>query len=112
MPRFPLIVSLTAALLTSACISTPDLGAKPQLKVVAEQAAFTAPVADWPTSDWWRAYGDAQLDRLIAEGLRDSPTIAAAERRLRRAEAAITQAAAASCPRSPPTARRWRASPA
>jgi len=98
MPRLPLIASLTAALMASACISTPDLGAKPQLESVPAQAAFAAPVADWPATDWWRAYGDAQLDALIAEGLRDSPTIAAADARLRRAQALVTQAGAAELP--------------
>ena len=98
MPRFPLIVSLTAALMTSACVSTPDLGARPQLKSVPAQATFAGPTADWPSTDWWRAYGDTQLDRLIAEGLKDSPTIAAADARLRRAEALVTQAGAAGLP--------------
>src|SRR5690348_16856313 len=98
MRHMSLAVSLAAALMASASVSTPDRGAKAQLKTVAEQQAFAAPVADWPQTDWWRAYGDPQLDALIAEGLRDSPTIAAAEARMRRAEASVTQAQAAELP--------------
>lgn len=98
MRTFPQIVSLTASLMASACVTTPDLGAKPQLKAVADQQAFAAPTADWPATDWWRAYHDPQLDALIAEGLAGSPTIAAADARLRRAEATITQSRAAGLP--------------
>src|SRR5690349_19395280 len=98
MRHLPLAVSFVAALMTSACVSTPDLGPKPQLKTVAVQQAFAAPAADWPATDWWRAYGDPQLDALIAEGLAGSPTIAVAEARLRRAEASVTQARAAELP--------------
>jgi NodT family efflux transporter outer membrane factor (OMF) lipoprotein len=39
----------------------------------------------WPTTDWWRAYGDPQLDRLIDEALADSPTLRIAEARTRKA---------------------------
>jgi NodT family efflux transporter outer membrane factor (OMF) lipoprotein len=31
-----------------------------------------APIGEWPRVDWWKAYGDAQLDALIAEGLSNS----------------------------------------
>lgn len=41
----------------------------------------------FPTHDWWRALGDAQLDALIAEGLSGHPSLDAADARLRQAEA-------------------------
>lgn len=50
--------------------------------------------AAWPTSDWWRALGDAQLNALIAEGLQHSPSLAAADARLRQAQARIGSAQA------------------
>ncbi|HEY0334278.1 MAG TPA: efflux transporter outer membrane subunit [Stenotrophomonas sp.] len=54
--------------------------------------------ADWPATDWWRAFGDAQLDALIAEGLNNSPSLTAADARLRQAQA---QAGAADAKRKP-----------
>jgi NodT family efflux transporter outer membrane factor (OMF) lipoprotein len=59
---------------------------------LASQAAFDAPATAWPLDRWWSAYGDPQLDALIDEALADSPSLAAAEARLRQAQA-MTQAA-------------------
>lgn len=50
-------------------------------------ASLQAPPAPWPLERWWTAYGDAQLDTLIDEALRDSPDLQAVAARLRRAEA-------------------------
>lgn len=41
----------------------------------------------WTSEEWWREYGDEQLDTLIKEALVSSPDLAAAGARLRRAEA-------------------------
>jgi NodT family efflux transporter outer membrane factor (OMF) lipoprotein len=48
---------------------------------------FDASSRDWPASNWWQSYGDAQLDALIAEGLSGAPSIAIADARLARARA-------------------------
>lgn len=40
----------------------------------------------WPQQDWWRAFGDPQLDRLMAAALAGNPDIRIAEARVRRAE--------------------------
>lgn len=52
----------------------------------------------WPKTDWWKAYGDPQLDALIEEALRDSPDLAVAETRLRLAGAAAQIAGATRLP--------------
>jgi outer membrane protein TolC len=52
----------------------------------------------WPQDAWWRSYGDAQLDALIDEGLKGSPTMTIAEARLRRAIATTQVARSASQP--------------
>ncbi|MGX5219185.1 efflux transporter outer membrane subunit [Pseudomonas segetis] len=44
--------------------------------------------ASWPKSDWWRNLGDAQLNGLIEEALRDSPDLQVAEARAHQASAA------------------------
>lgn len=42
----------------------------------------------WPAEQWWTAYGDPQLDKLIERGLAQSPTLATAQARIARAQAA------------------------
>lgn len=43
--------------------------------------------AGFPASDWWTTLGDPQLDALVREALRDSPSLAAADARVRQARA-------------------------
>src|SRR6185437_368171 len=62
------------------------------------KASLAAPTADWPADEWWSAYGDAQLDRLMREALAGSPTLASAQARVRRAEAAAAQQRASELP--------------
>jgi NodT family efflux transporter outer membrane factor (OMF) lipoprotein len=83
-----------AALLTGCA---PNLGPAPKLSRIQDYAAaksFEAPAADWPGGDWWTAYGDSQLDGLIAEALRGAPDLRIAEARVREAQAAGEQAGA------------------
>lgn len=54
--------------------------------------------ARWPDADWWRNYGDAQLDALVAGAVADSPTLAAADARVRQAQSLAGVAAAALAP--------------
>ena len=54
--------------------------------------------AAWPRQDWWRALGDAQLDALIAEALRDNPGLAVADAR---AQLAQSEAQALDAAREP-----------
>ncbi|TPV94486.1 MAG: efflux transporter outer membrane subunit [Myxococcales bacterium FL481] len=42
-------------------------------------------------SDWWRAFGDARLDALIARGRDRSPDLAAAQSRIDEADAVVRQ---------------------
>ncbi|GGC85971.1 multidrug resistance transporter [Undibacterium terreum] len=44
---------------------------------------------DWPAPQWWRRYHDTQLDALIDQALRDGPSLAVAEARLRLSEGAV-----------------------
>jgi NodT family efflux transporter outer membrane factor (OMF) lipoprotein len=91
------------ALLISGCASTHGLRPAAQLhapdSLTASEALGPASAAAdaWPSGDWWTILGDAQLDELIREGLRDSPTlqIAAARTRAALAEAGIAEAARA-----------------
>jgi len=54
--------------------------------------------AAWPANDWWTGLGDPQLSALIAEALKDNPTLAVADARARQAQA---EAGAADAERGP-----------
>ncbi|MFD1949713.1 efflux transporter outer membrane subunit [Sphingomonas arantia] len=93
---------LPALMVLSACASVPRLGPAP---VVAPPSAYAASrslagdaQAAWPDTAWWEAYGDRQLDALIAEALAGSPDLAVATARVRQAEAYAQQAGAARLP--------------
>lgn len=92
---------VTAALLLAGCAAVPDLGPAPQVRSAQAYAAtesFQAPAADWPSDQWWKAYGDAQLDGLVDEALAGSPTLVQAQARLRIAQAHVQQGRAALLP--------------
>jgi NodT family efflux transporter outer membrane factor (OMF) lipoprotein len=85
-----LSVLLLAATALSACATLPPPAPARVAKAPASYAASQAlagPTRDWPADAWWTAYGDTQLDGLMAEALAGSPTLAAAEARVRKAEA-------------------------
>ena len=89
---------LLPLLLSSACASVPNLGAKPVPHSAADYAS-TATLAGaqtaWPADGWWKTYGDAQLDRLMAEALAGSPDLQAAAARMRTAEGFAQRASSA-----------------
>jgi NodT family efflux transporter outer membrane factor (OMF) lipoprotein len=80
---------LAASALLGGC-AVSGLGPEPVMKgaeAYASAQSLAAPTADWPQDAWWRGYGDAQLTALVEEALANSPTMATAEARVRRAEA-------------------------
>jgi NodT family efflux transporter outer membrane factor (OMF) lipoprotein len=94
-------LALAALLLVGGCISTPDAGPRPKLEAAGDLAttrSLAAPTADWPADAWWTAYHDAQLTALIEEALQASPTLAQAEARMRKAQAQVGTARAATLP--------------
>lgn len=79
---------LVAAL--SGCALLPQTGKLAPLaspNSYASQKSFAAPVADWPSDDWWGDYGDPQLQSLIEEGLANAPDMQAATARITAAKA-------------------------
>ena len=95
------VLGLLSAAALSACATLPADGpaltAKTPESYAASQA-LAAPERDWPADAWWTAYGDAQLDTLMGEALAGSPTLAAAQARVRKAEAVAAQAHARQLP--------------
>jgi NodT family efflux transporter outer membrane factor (OMF) lipoprotein len=97
------LVSLAAlgAWALPACASFPSASPAPQPKpptAYSAEHSLAAPTAEWPAADWWSAYGDDQLDRLITEALAGAPGLDQAQARLRRALAGTAAARAAGLP--------------
>ncbi|WP_068090410.1 efflux transporter outer membrane subunit [Novosphingobium rosa] len=90
--RSTTILSALLPVLLAGCVSVPPLPPKPAPAPISDFAAqqtlgaATAADAQWPAQDWWHAYGDPQLDALIAEGLQGAPDVAAAVARLHQAQ--------------------------
>ena len=101
MPR--LIFATTAVFgLLAGCATVPDVGPKPvpaAAESLKSRTSFAGAEGQWPAEGWWQGFGDAQLDTLIAEGLKGSPDVAIAAARVRAADAMAQQAGAALLPR-------------
>lgn len=105
MPRriirgFKPLSVLALSFVISGCIGTH--GIKPQGSALSldglttdEAIKTAAQDARWPTSLWWRAYADPQLDRLIELAMQGSPSLAIAAARVRQAKALAGLAEAA-----------------
>ncbi len=95
---------LLATAMLAACASTGGLqpAAEPHPidghSVTRSLSGASLSPADFPDQDWWRSLGDQQLDTLIAEALQGSPSLAAADARVRKAQA---QAGIADAARKP-----------
>ena len=61
-------------------------------------AGVKVDAAAWPQQEWWKALGDAQLDKLVDEALADSPDLTLVDARVR---AALAAAGAADAARKP-----------
>lgn len=106
MPSTPIrsvyLACCALSLSLAGCASVPELGPRLELRtaqtVAAQRSLAPQPGADWPGDRWWTRFGDPQLDTLIAEGLANSPDVAAAVARVRRAAGMAQQAGAAGLP--------------
>ncbi|QKH38933.1 efflux transporter outer membrane subunit [Achromobacter pestifer] len=107
-------LSLAMALLLSACVTPPDLGPRPapaSSQNLPSERSLAAPHAAWPAKEWWKRYQDPQLDRLISQALSQSPTMAVAQARIRRAQAGVQGAGAALYPHASLTGGMTEAKP-
>lgn len=95
------LTALLAALVLAGCASTAPLNDPPVTTPAAWKAegwTTAAPAAAQERGAWWQAFNDAQLDALIAEAERQSPTLAQAAARLAQAQALVGQARSALLP--------------
>jgi len=80
------LAALTAFLLAGCATVPHDPPQVAQLQPAALGLDAQAPVID---AAWWTAFGDPQLDRLVAMGLAGNPTLDGALARVRAAEATV-----------------------
>jgi NodT family efflux transporter outer membrane factor (OMF) lipoprotein len=102
--RIPLVLPLVALTL-SGCVDQGNWKPAPQLKPDALASSQTLHDAKldpgaWPADQWWRTYGDPQLDALVEQALAGSPTLEIAQARLRAAQAQTIAARAARDPQA------------
>ena len=85
--------TLLSALLLSGCVATPPT--TPQVvQVKQDQLGLTGAAAPRIPEEWWKVFGDPQVDRLAAQVIANNPTLAGALARMRAAQAqlAVNQA--------------------
>ena len=99
-----LAIALASALVLAGCASSRGLAPEGRPldadSLQAQRSLSGVAVSDaaFPTQDWWTTLGDAQLDSLIVEALQGTPSLAAADARLRQA---VAQAGLADAQRKP-----------
>lgn len=72
--------------------AVPHPLARPESLAATQSLATREGQGAWPSDGWWQAYGDPQLDALIAEGLTGATDLRVAEARFARAQAASGEA--------------------
>ncbi|WP_368621790.1 MdtP family multidrug efflux transporter outer membrane subunit [Paraburkholderia sp. BR13444] len=85
------VVAVLACTLSACALIRHDT--KPYAVIAPEQIRISGDIhlepGDWPARQWWSAYGDPQLNSLIARALTSSPTIVIAHTRVAQAKSDI-----------------------
>ena len=94
---------LVASAMLAGCTVGPNYHA-PDAQAIAP-ARFAEPAVQPPTGvppvdlrRWWQAFGDPELDRLVALALQDNPTVLTAQSRIREARLSVVSARSAAFP--------------
>ncbi len=99
MPVRPLPLLLLLALLPAACdLLRPDPTSSGIALPSRLRAADAAAAVRWPDPDWWRGFRSAELDALMGAAMAANFDIAAAEARVRQADALVRIAGSALLP--------------
>ena len=101
--KLPWAASAAGALLAAACASPRGISTTASLtepaKLEARRSLAGAPVAPQSVApDWWKRYGDPQLDAVVAEAVAGNPSIGIVRARVEQAQAAAAAARLALTP--------------
>jgi NodT family efflux transporter outer membrane factor (OMF) lipoprotein len=86
---------LMAATALSACTTLPQSA---PFAPEPSQAKKVNPIAAVTEQEWWKSFGDPQLEGLMTQALNNAPSLAMAEARLNAAQAVVSSSHAASGP--------------
>lgn len=95
MRRF--LVVLLASVSVAACVSAPST-VPSQIALKPEALGLSAAPAPAISDTWWEAFGDKQLDDLVAQALAGNPSLQAALARMRMAQSQLSASRAETYP--------------
>jgi len=91
--RMKTLVPMALLLALSGCAWMAPTS-EPVAQLDAARLGLQGTSVTWPDTQWWRRYGDSQLDTLMTEALANNPSMTAAQARLAQANAAVRGARA------------------
>lgn len=99
MQIFPIASALAAALVLAGCVSAPPQVQQSQLQALDVPAQWqrshgATGQRDAVSQGWWRSFGSAELDALVADAQQHSLDVAAAMARVQQAQASARYAGA------------------
>jgi NodT family efflux transporter outer membrane factor (OMF) lipoprotein len=89
--------ALLLALTVGACVEVPSTTPS-QVQVAPQSLGLGAEAGPRADAEWWKAFGDPQLDRLVTKLLDGNPTLQGALARIRAAQAELSVARTESYP--------------
>ncbi len=91
--------ALLGVAVLAGCVTPPREDPHPR-KLVDHEVGLSGAAAEPVAESWWDSFQDPQLDRLIRQGFKDSPTLAQAQARVAAALAQVQSAQAALGPKA------------
>ncbi len=83
--------ALLLALPLAACVEAPPTTPS-EIEIAPQKLGLSAEAAPRPDAQWWKAFNDPQLDRLVTKLLAGNPTLQGALARIRAAQAELSVA--------------------
>jgi len=81
------LASVLTLTLLGACATPPRADAPPRAPIAASSLGLSGEAVQPVSDDWWRSFGDEQLNGLIHDALQNNPGLTQAGTRLREAQA-------------------------
>jgi len=91
------VAALLLALPLAGCVDAPST-VPSQTEIAPQALGLGGQAAPLPQPDWWKAFNDPQLDRLVEQLLTGNPTLQGALARIRAAQAELSAARALDYP--------------